>query len=809
MLPEPSAGIHDTAPASVWEDAFLSGNGRHGAMVYGAPYDETVVVTHHALVRPNGTAGMRPPFLADRLDEVRDLLLAGKSFDAVSLFGGDWPGQAPQLFHPAFAIRLRLADRAPALRYRRAIDFGTGLVDASWHDGAGSWRRTCFVSRARDVVVQRLEALSGGELDLVADHDAALPGAPSALGVSSQVQAGGEECLVGLRVAYPDPATGLASGPGGARGAGGYVGATRIVAAGPSASVSCVPGGHAVRIHGARKVLLLTRVARYGTGQDPGALLDAALRGLAELPADYDTLFDEHARLHRAAFGHVRLDLGARPADRALPVSDLLARQAAGPAAPLPALLEKLFDSGRYLLLSASGLLPPRLPGLWQGDWNAAWSGAITTNANLNLQLAGAVAGDVPAAVLALADLIRTQVADWRVNARRLYGIRGILAPAHTDGTCGFTFHFNAAYPHHMWTAGADWLLLPLLDYVDATGDDEFLRATVLPVLTELALFYEDFLIRIDDEGQVIFVPSYSPENRPAGWSEAAVNATMDIAAARHALTAAADACTRLGIEGGPGEGVERWRGLLTRLPPYLINGEAALAEWAWPPTGSGRPPLADSYDHRHISHLYPVWPLREITPDGTPRLAAAALRALRLRGAQDDSAHGHLHRALTAARLREAALAGEQLAAITGGGFFFRSLMSSHYPHRSVYNADAACALPAILMEMLIGSAAPRAEPQAAGRVELLPAVPAFMPAGQLRGVRTLAQVTVELSWDLAAGRVAAVLRSAAEQRIDVVCAGAVSCHADVVVARLRPGAWRVTLPAGGAVRIDLEVRK
>ena len=152
---------------------------------------------------------------------------------------------------------------------------------------------------------------------------------------------------------------------------------------------------------------------------------------------------------------------------------------------------------------------------------------------------------------------------------------------------------------------------------------------------------------------------------------------------------------------------------------------------------GSGEPPLPGDDDHRHVSHLYPVWPLHEITVADTPGLAAAALRALRARGAQDDSAHGYLHKALAAARLRDAGLAWRLLAALCGQGFFFRSLMSSHYPKRSVYNADAACALPGLLAEMLVDSV-PGGE-AGAGRVELLPALPAFLPRGRVRGLRTL----------------------------------------------------------------------
>ena len=799
-------GIRDTEPAAAWQDAFLAGNGRHGAMAYGHPHDETVIVTHHSLVAPNGSEGLVPPPLAARLAAVRELLLAGKSFDALDQFCAGWPENAPQPFHPAFAVRLRLpGDGGQIAGYLRTADFGSGLLATAWRDSAGGWRRTCFVSRARDVVVQRLVVPPGAEAGLEIGHEVLLPGAPRTLAVSGLERLPGHgRATIGLRVEYPDPAGGQAGR------AGGYAGVTRIEAPGGE----CVLQGTVTRIRGASTVLLLTQVARFQAGEDPEARLGALIDQVSCLPADHGRLLAEHARLHRRALGRTRLDLGSSPADRRLPVAELLRRQAADPASPQRALLEKLFDSGRYLLLCASGVLPPRLSGLWQGDWHPAWSGAIVTNANLNLQLAGAVTTDVPAAIHALADLIGAQLGDWRVNASRIYGARGILAPAASDGTSGLTRHFAAAYPHHMWTAGADWLLVPLLDYVDATGDEHFLRERVLPALTELAVFYEDFLVRPDAGGSVAVVPSYSPENRPAGWTQAAVNATMDIAAARHALAAAATVCARLGLQSGPGEGVERWLALLGRLPRYRINHDGALAEWAWPPDG---PTLGDSYDHRHVSHLYPAWPLHEVTVDDTPRLAEAALRALRLRGAQDGSAHGYLHQALAAARLRDGELAGQQLAAVTGSGFFFRSLMSSHYPGRHVYNADAACCLPAVLAEMLVDSVPPRGGRP--GRIELLPAVPRFLPTGQLSGVRTLTQVGIDLTWDLIAGVAEAVLRSRISQQIELTCRVAATCHAAtgqdrsggraqaaVGAARLRPGSWRLELPAGTPVRVALE---
>jgi hypothetical protein len=296
----------------------------------------------------------------------------------------------------------------------------------------------------------------------------------------------------------------------------------------------------------------------------------------------------------------------------------------------------------------------------------------------------------------------------------------------------------------------------------------------------------------------------------------------MDIAAARHALTAACDwraaGNHRAASAAGPDRGPRHWRALLARLPSYQVNSDGALAEWAWPPGG---PPLPDSYDHRHVSHLYPVWPLHEITVDDTPELAAAARQALRLRTAENGAAHGYLHQGLAAARLRDAGLAGRKLAALTGGGFFFRSLMSSHYPDLSVYNADAACALPGLLLEMLVDSVPARAGRPA--RVELLPALPGFLPAGRLRGAQTLAGVAVDLAWDLPAGSVTAALRSRTRQQIELTCRVATcstatcstaACRATttvagapVVAAAFRPGIWRLDLPAGTPVRVTLEL--
>ncbi|WP_030346359.1 glycosyl hydrolase family 95 catalytic domain-containing protein [Streptomyces sp. NRRL S-1022] len=706
MSGTPVHGTWEPAPAARWEDAFLSGNGHHGALVFGDPNDERVIVTQHTLVRPNGGEHARPPRLAAALSAVQDRLLAGDLTAAESLTDGR-PLQWVQPFHPAFQVRVRR--RTDDGRYvRRALDFTTGEATAV----RGDARSRVFVSRADDVIVHEI---TGGDLDIRLDHR--LPGAPAGLRVGHGTLLTPEGALLSLRARYPDSDRAC-------------TGVTLVAVCGGRTEL--VPPG--VRVTGARSVLLLTRVRRH-TGE---ADVVAETRLLQALPdgtgRPYDHLLARHLDRHRPAYLRVGLDLGADPAERALPGSELLTRPDS------PALVERLFAAGRYHLLSSSGLNPPRLTGLWTGDWDTAWSGAFTTNANLNLQTAAAPAAALPEVTEALAALVERQLPDWRANARAIFGTRGAVAPTHTDGESGYTYHFDRAYPLQLWTAGADWLLKPLVDHDEIRGEQDPRTAAAL---AEAALFYEDFLTRTDADGHLVVVPSYSPENRPANGSWGALNAAMDLSAARHTLRTAA--------RYHPGH-ADRWRALADRVPPHRINADGALAEWAWPG-------LEDAYDHRHLSHLYGVWPLEEITPYDTPRLAAAAHRALVLRGTENDSAHGHLHQALIAARLRDPEHAGRALRRVLGGDFFHASLMSAHYPHREVYNADAAHTLPGVLIELLVQSTP--------DRLVLLPAVPDSFPRGELRGVRTRFGAEVDLAWDPAGAR--AVVRPGRTLRVEL----------------------------------------
>lgn len=767
----PERGIHDTGHATSWTDGFVTGNGEYGALLHGAPTLEKVIFNYHRLVLPNGTRSLTPPVTAGRLEAARDKALAGDYAGANRDFAAGWSLRWTQTYHPAYELRISTPGTTTVNDYARVTDFRTGEVTSTWTDGYGAWTRRAFASRADRVIVHELRPATGRTVDATLTVHTALEGLPAGLRYTTLATVSGGSGYLNLRGAYP---TG--------QGAFGYEGVTRVVPTGGTVSAN----GSAIVVTGATRLLLLTALDRYETST---AWDSRPLHArLAALGADYSALSSRHTAIHTAVYDRSRLDLNVSDADRRLSASELIARQNGDRDVIDLALLERLYDSGRYFFLSSSGILPPRLTGIWTGTWSGAWADDFTTDANVNLQVAGGNILDTTEAMRGYFSLVLGQLAHWRTNARNLYGARGFLAPSRTDGEYGHMLHFDPGFPGQTWTGGADWLLYPLIEYYDVTGDHAFLRDELGPALMELALFYEDFLTRTDANGKVVFVPSFSMENSPGNTGVLlAVNATGDVMAGRHALQAAISAADALGVEQGAGQGVARWKALLARIPAYRINGDGALAEWSWPT-------LTDRYDHRHVHHLYGAWPLHEINPEEKPELVRPALRALELRGDQNISAHGSLHRALAGARLKDGGKVYDNLRKIIGNNMVFKSLMTSHNPDLDIYNADAANAIPAVLAEALIYSRP--------GVLEILPALPAQLAKGTITGVRARGRIHVHtFGWDLAARTATLSLTSAVDQQVTLISRpgmASVTTSAPVTASPLGNHARQVTLTAG-----------
>jgi hypothetical protein len=415
--------------------------------------------------------------------------------------------------------------------------------------------------------------------------------------------------------------------------------------------------------------------------------------------------------------------------------------------------LEKVFDAARYAVLSSSGDVFPNLQGIWTGTCSPPWSADFTMNGNVQCALAADLSGNLAECLEPYFRFLEAHLEEFRENARRLYGCRGIHVPSRAS-THGLNNHFDATWPMTFWTAGAAWAARFYYDYALYTGDRDFLAKRAVPFMKEAALFYEDFLLEGPD-GKLLFSPSYSPENNPANSpSQACVNATMDVAAARELLANLIAVCESLGTDAA---GVQRWQAMLDKLPAYQINADGAVKEWT-------TPLLDDNYAHRHVSHLYALYAgmPADIAADAALRKAflVALQQRMEVRRRENggEMAFGLVQMGLAAASLREAGMAYEIVDWLTNN-FWRSNLVSTHNPH-DLFNTDICGGLPAVVLRMLVDSRP--------GHVDLLPALPPQWPNGSLAGTRCVGNIEVrELRWS--PQEITATLRSGSARTVEV----------------------------------------
>lgn len=727
-----------------WTNAYLAGNGKLGIMVFGNPLHETVIFNDRDFNLAKSNDRSFAKVSAEDLKKIRDYCAEG-NFEAANKLAVEssrYRGGGEGNRHPGFKMLIDLPENGAVSNYSRSCNFRTGEIIVKWTDAKGDWERRSFVSRHDNVVVQYLKAPSGGKIDcsiqLAIDTGMNFPKE-----MGFQNLASGS--YLNLRAKYPPNTNGA-----------GYEGLVKVVATGGTKTVN----GNVMQIKGASAVVMISRTKKYYADAEGQWAKGQLKQELDKVPVTYAALLKGQLATHQQIYDRVSLDLNAPEADRLKTNEELLALQK-GSAEPIHALWERIFDAGRYYYLSSSSnVAPPDLLGIWTGDCNAGWGGYYHLDANLNLQVSGGNIGDMPEAMEGYFVMNEAWRNDFQTNARDLLGTRGMVAGGNTPGaTSGLMANINTFYPYQYATGEEPWLLYPIWEHYLVTGDKVFLKNRLYPLLKDMGEFYEDFLTHTDSSGKYIFAGSVSPENQPSNLKVSLLNnSNFDISGAKFALTALVETCKLLGLEQGPGQGMEKWRKILDKLPPYLINADGALQEWSWPG-------LKDSYGHRHSSHLLNVWPYQEITPEKNKTLYEAARVTLMKKDEHnyENAGHGLLHSALIAAGLKNAASVDAKLMRFFREEFYYDNLASSHYNGHGTFCTDVCNTVPAIMMEMLVAS-----EP---GVLELLPAVPEHLKTGELYGVKGRNRTTVQsLKWDLEAGRIDAVLRSDIDQDITLI---------------------------------------
>lgn len=752
----PERGFLSTEPATDWEHALVSGNGKFGALVFGQPLDEKIILNHARLYLPLHEP-LPPVNTAAHLNEIRKMISDGQYQSAADFvvalsekenYG---PKRWTDPFIPAFDIKIRMSSDGEVKNYYRAVDFSTGVASVNWCDKRDSFQRKLFVSRPDDAVVLSIAGHKKGSVSCtlrLAQEPAQGSGYWDPVkkfkeGIK-EFKTYAEPGWLSYRSSFTRRWKGSLQG---------YEGVSRIIVKGGSSVVA----GDSVIITGANEVMLITRIELlkdYDNSQ-----IEVVKKALSEINPEFTALVERHSKIHGEIFNRSRLDLGGG-SDPNLTSEELISKSHMGTLNP--ALLEKQYDAARYNILSSSGEMFPNLQGIWGGTYGPEWSGDFTLNGNVQSAIAADLSTNMAECLEPFFRWHEDHMDEFRLNAKNFYGCRGILVPSRASSH-GLNNHFDATWPMTFWTAGAGWNAQFFYDYYLYTGDKEFLSKRALPFMRETALFYEDFMIPGPD-GKLIFNPSYSPENNPGNSkSQACINSAMDIGVARELLKNCIAASEILNVGA---EDIVRWKSMLNKMTPYLIDNNGELKEWATP--------LLDNNDlHRHCSHLFAIYNglPEEIANDEKLKnafdIALEKRLDLRRRGFKGetfkdfiagDMAFGIVFQGLAAASLHKEIDCAEILDWLSNG-YWFNNFVTTHNI-RQIFNTDLSGGFPAIVAKMLVDS-----KP---GWICLLPAWAENLPSGKIEGLALRGQIILkELSWK--GKNISALFNSAVNQKVQL----------------------------------------
>ncbi|HEC43306.1 MAG TPA: hypothetical protein ENI20_10800 [Bacteroides sp.] len=731
QLKIPERGFVSSEPGETWEQGLICGNGTIGANIMSRPLDETIIFTHERLFLPSG-APLMPPDNGYRLFEIRDLIDRGLYSQATQLafdFSTQKSFMYPDPFVPAFDLNIRMNTSEEITDYMRSVDFQTGETTVHWADRNGVYERRMFVSRADGMAVLLITGPGKGSVNCSLKLKTR---EPSNMLIEKQVAASARKFASHVTdVTVSADKTTLTYQNSYPMAYPGSLHALEGMALVKQINGQANTDGESLIITGADEVLLLLDIKLIYDPDQPQ--LEKTKMSLSEVSGNYDELLKRHAKIHGELFNRMSLDLRGGK-DHKLTTEELL--EISSTEKLNNALVEKEFDAGRYNIISCTGELPPNLQGIWAGTYVPDWASDFTHNGNVPSAIASMLMGNMPELMLAYTSYIESIVPYLEINARNMFGARGIVLPSRST-TNGFNNALAPRFAGGFWVGGAAWAAHFFYDYYLYTGDREFLIDHALPFMEKAALFFEDYLYEGPD-GKYIFSPTQSPENTPGNTkSQGSFNATMDVAAAKELLGNLISVSTELGMNQ---QKLPVWEGMLEKMPEYMINQEGAIKEWI-------TPKLEDNLGHRHSSQLYPLYDgiPGEIAND--PELQAAFRKIIEIKLDRhwnpDKSgfmSFGLVQLGQAAASLGENELAYRCLVQLANR-YWLNNLASMHN-HKRLFNMDISGGMPAVLIKMLAAS-----EP---GKITLLPALPAAWPEGAIEGVLCRGQIEIKhLEWD------------------------------------------------------------